>query len=312
MTPDIAPVLVTGGAGFLGARLVRRLIAAPRAVHLLVRPTSNLHRISDIVDRVHIHSCDLGDAESVQAAVDTIRPRTVFHIAATGAYVSGGEAQLFRDNILATFNLLQATAGLRGCRFVHTASSLEPGPLPVPIKETDPFAPRVPYGATKAASTLLARLAARHGQSVVVLRPFAIYGPGEPDKRLIPTAIRAALSGTPLRLTAPGYTRDLVYVDDVVDAYLAAATADKIDGELINVATGRATANEETVRLIEELVGRPIVLDPAAYPARPTDTSMWCADVSKAQRLLGWRAAHDLRAGLAKTVTWHTDSRLDA
>jgi nucleoside-diphosphate-sugar epimerase len=295
-------VLVTGGAGFLGARLVRRLAARSQPVHLIVRSTTPLHRIDDIVGTVQLHVCDLTDEKAVQALLRRIEPRTVFHIAATGAYGVEGPAQLFRDNALATYHLLRAAAPMRSCRFIHTASSLEPGPRDQPIREDFPFAPAVPYGSMKAASTLLARLAAAHGQPVVMLRPFAIYGPGEPARRLIPTAIRAARTGTPLPLTARGYTRDLVYVDDVVDAYVAASETEGIEGELINIATGRATSNEEVIRVVERAVGRPIAIETGAYPARPTDTALWCADVTKARRLLGWTAAHDLPGGIAATL----------
>jgi nucleoside-diphosphate-sugar epimerase len=297
---DILPTLVTGGAGFLGARLVRRLVATGAPVHVLVRPSSDLRRIADLTG-VHLHTCDLTDPKAVDAVVRHVQPRTVFHIAATGAY-TGDWSALFGDNVLATFNLLGATAALPDCRFIHTASSLETGPLDSPIRESDAFAPRVPYGVTKAASTLLARQAAATGRAVVMLRPFAMYGPGEPEKRLIPTAIRAALHGIPLRLTAPGYTRDLVFVDDVVEAYMTAAVVEGIAGELINVGTGRATANEEVVRTIAAIVGRAITVEPELYPARPTDTALWCADVTKARELLGWSARHTLEQGLAETV----------
>lgn len=310
MTASTA-VLVTGGGGFLGARLVRALIAQGDDVHLIVRESTGLARLDDLRDRMTLHRGDLTDADATAAIVRTVRPRTVFHIAATGAHGARDGADLFRDNVLATFHLLLAAAVIDGCRVIHTASSLEPGQRPVPIREDDPFAPLVPYGATKAASTLLARQAAASGQRVVMLRPFAIYGPGEPDRRLIPTAIRAASTGTPMRLTTPGYTRDLIFVDDVVEAYLVAAQTDGIDGELINIATGRATPNEETIRVIERIVGRSIPVLPDPYPPRPTDTPLWCADVSKASRLLGWRASHNLEQGLAKTVAWFLDRSRD-
>jgi nucleoside-diphosphate-sugar epimerase len=149
------------------------------------------------------------------------------------------------------------------------------------------------------------------GRRVVALRPFAIYGPGEPVQRLIPTTIRAAITSTPLRLTEARCTRDLVFVDDVVDAYLAASRVDGIDGELINIATGRPITNEETVRTIERLTGRAIAIAEERYPARATDRPFWCADVSKAERLLGWRVKHTLERGLARTIDAYVDAHAD-
>ena len=191
---------------------------------------------------------------------------------------------------------------------VHTCSSLEPGPRLEPIR-VRPFRPRTPYGTAKSAATLLARLAAGLGCDVVMLRPFSIYGLGEPARRLIPTAIRAALDGTPFRLTAPGFTRDLVFVEDVVDAYLAAASRPGLGGHLINIGTGRATTNEDAVRLVASVVGRPIAIDPEPFPASPTDTTVWCADVTKARALLGWSPAHSLEQGLARAVASFREGR---
>jgi nucleoside-diphosphate-sugar epimerase len=307
---EILPIVVTGGGGFVGARLVRRLAGEGRSPHVLLRSTTDPWRLAGLEGRIRTHVCDLGDAKAVAAAIHAIRPRTVFHVAATGAYHAGDPGELFADNVLATFHLLEATAGVPDCRVVYTCSSLEPGPRPVPIRESDPFRPHTPYGVVKAASTLLARQAAGQGRPIVMLRPFAVYGPGEPAKRLIPTAIRAALDGTPLRLTAPGFTRDFVFVEDVVDAYVAAAHAPGIDGELVNIGTGRATPNEEVVRLVASVVGRPIALHPEPFPARATDTAVWCADITKARDLLGWSPAHTLEQGLVRAVAWLREERL--
>ena len=307
---EILPIVVTGGAGFLGARLVRRLAGEGWSPHVLLRSTTDRWRLAGLDGRIRTHVCDLADAQAVAAAIRAIRPRTVFHVAATGTYRAGDPGELFADNVLATFHLLEATADRPDCRVVHTCSSLEPGPRPEPIRESDPFRPRTPFGVAKAASTLLARQAAGQGRPIVMLRPFSVYGPGEPATRLIPTAIRAALDGTPFRLTAPGFTRDFVFVEDVVDAYLAAATAPGIDGQLLNIGTGRATPNEEVVRLVASVVGRPITLHPEPFPAKPTDTAVWCADITTARDLLGWSPAHTLEQGLVRTVTWLREGRL--
>lgn len=297
--------IITGGAGFLGSRLAHRLADMYEDVHLIVRPTSDLSRIADLRHRLNVHTCDLCAVDALDAIVVKVSPEVVFHLAATGAYGPQSEAHLFRDNVLATYSLLRATNSLRKLRLIHTGSSLEPGPRAEPIRETDPISPQTAYAATKAASTLLVRQAMKDADhSIVILRPFSIYGFGEPAGRLIPTAIRAALSGEPLLLTKPGYTRDFVFVEDVVDAYVASALASNIDGELINVATGCATPNEDVVALVERHVGQPINIVAGAYPVRATDTPFWCADVAKASRLLGWQARHTLDQGIARTVAW--------
>ncbi len=300
-----ARVLVTGGAGFIGAGLVGRLVDLGCDVHVVVRHATGLGRIAGLAGRITLHHADLAEAGDVNGVVRAVEPDTVFHVAATGGYGNSSETTLFRDNVLSTFNLLDATASRPACRVIHTASSLEPGPRSSLIAEDAPAAPTTSYAMAKAAATLLAKQAAVAGRRVVILRPFAVYGPGEPDRRLIPTAIRAARTGTPLSTTGPGYTRDLVFLDDVVDAYVAAATTPGIDGELINVATGRATDNEQVIRLVERLVGRDIVRAPVAYPAKAMDRPFWCADVAKARRLLGWQATHDVEQGLARTVARH-------
>lgn len=302
MSREILPIVVTGGAGFLGARLVRRLADEGSSPHVLLRPTTDPWRLAGLADRIRTHVCDLTDPQAVGAVLRAVRPRTIFHVAATGSYGGDDLGRLFADNVLATFHLLEAAADRPDCRVVYTCSSLETGPRPEPIRESDPFRPRVPFGVTKAASTLLARQAAGQGRPIVMLRPFSMYGPGEPAKRLIPTAIRAALDGTPFPLTAPGFTRDFVFVEDVVDACLAAAITPGIEGELINIGTGRATANEEVVALVASIVGRPITLHPEPFPAKPTDTALWCADITKARDLLGWSPAHTLEQGLVRTV----------
>ena len=140
----------------------------------------------------------------------------------------------------------------------------------------------------------------------MILRPFSVYGPWETPSRLIPSAIRAALDGLELPLTAPGYRRDLVHVDDVVDACLAAATVDVPPGEIVNVGTGQEWTNEEVVSAISAVMGREIRTRPGEYPARLSDTAHWIADTRKAEQLLGWLPRRPLRDGLEQTVRWWT------
>ena len=284
--------LVTGAAGFVGANLVRRLVDLGAEVHALVRPSSSLWRLEDVVSRVTVHPVDLLDRTALSAAVTASEPEFVFHLAAKGATSHDLDAsQLFQANAMGTLNLLAATQPFSYARLVHVGGSSEYGPHPAPLKETDRLAPVTPYGASKAAATLACQQFARaHERPVVIVRPFSVYGPWEAPARLVPTAILAAFEQRQLRLTPPGYRRDLVYVADVVDACLLAATCEVPPGEIVNVGTGRQWTNEEVVSTIERVSGRRVQSRVGEYRPRLSDTAHWVADVTKAERLFGWRA----------------------
>jgi len=161
------------------------------------------------------------------------------------------------------------------------------------------------YGATKAAATLLCLQFARADRRpIVVLRPFSVYGYWELPTRLIPTAIMAALLNQEIALTAAGYRRDWVFIEDLVEACLLTLRAKKVTGEIINVGSGQQWSNDDVVEMVQGLSGRKVSLRVGEYPARPWDTTNWVADNRKAKRLLGWEPRHTLRSGLEKTIAW--------
>ena len=301
-------VLLTGAGGFVGAELVRELLRRGAEVHAVVRRGSKLRRLEEILERLSIHEADVTDREALRRIFDSIHPIYVFHAAVERASDSTeARRSTLRTNVEGTLNLLEAAVFAGSVRgLVHLGGSLEYGVKSEPMKESDCLEPSTFYGATKAASTLVAQQFAReHALPLVLLRLFSVYGYGEAASRLIPTAIIAALEDRPLDLTAPGYRRDLIFVSDAVDASLRAAQAARVAaGEILNVGTGRQWSNEEVVELIQEIVGRPVRVRAGAYPARRSDASHWVADTRKAARLLGWEPRHTLREGLQKTVEW--------
>ncbi len=139
---------------------------------------------------------------------------------------------------------------------------------------------------------------------IVILRIFSAYGYWESPTRLIPTAIMTAFENGKMDLTAPGYRRDFVFIEDVVDACLLAINAEDPRGEIINIGSGQQATNEEAVEAIQEITGRTIRVRAGSYPARASDTSHWVADIQRARLLLGWEPRHTLHQGLAKTVAW--------
>jgi nucleoside-diphosphate-sugar epimerase len=313
LTLSASRVLVTGAAGFIGANLVRRLLHLGCEVHALVRPSTRLWRIEEIRSRLVVHQADVLDVGEVRTAFDRAQPQAIFHLASVRGYPVDpeGTRQMLRTSVEGTYNVLDAAAGAGvGC-IVHVGSSLEYGARASPLKETDTLEPITLRGSIKAAQTLLCLTLARStGLPVSVLRAFSVYGPWEPAANLIPTAIVAALRGREIALTPVGYRRDLVFVDDVVDACLRAAETDAAFGEVTNIGSGRQWSNEEVVELVGAITGQNVRSRAGAYPLRPSDTAHWVADITKARRLLGWEPRHDLRRGLEKTVAW-LSPRLD-
>lgn len=301
-------VFLTGGNGFLGARLAWALQARGDEVHLLLRNGLARERLRDAVtgspiDAV-IHQGDLEDPGSLENALRKASPDLIFHIAAYGAARGDTDPQsLFASNVLAAHHLLEASQGLDVKRIVVTGGSSEYGHHTDALREDTPRRPVSAYGGAKATASLLFERAARNeGRPVVLVRPFSIYGPFEPTVRLIPKAILAGLRGERLPLTREAFVRDFVYVDDVVEGCLLAADVPNIEGQTFNLGTGVETSNHRAIEVIESALGHPIDVEFGDYPAHTSDTHSWRADASKAQLTLGWTARTDLETGVRRTI----------
>ena len=305
-------VLVTGATGFIGANLVRALLQAKAEVHVIVRAGSDRWRLAGVAAQINWHGADLTAIEPLAQAVVAAKPDIIFHSAAFGGHPTHAaqrEAALFAT-VAGTSNLLEALDPLPYRRLVHLGSSLEYGPKVKPLREDELLEPNTFRGATKAAAALLCLQAARaERKPIVVLRPFSVYGPWEANGRLIPTLMLTLLRRGEMRLTEAGTYRDFIFIEDVVEACLLAATAEGINGEIINAGAGEQYSNEEVVALAQEIAGIRVTVTPGAFPHRPSDTANWVADISKAQRLLGWQPRHSLGAGLAKTFAWFREQQ---
>lgn len=300
-------VLVTGAAGFIGANLVERLGSTGADVHALVRASTDRWRLDAIDGPFSIATADLTDAAATGRVVRDVRPSVVFHAAATSGHFETPAARekVLADTLLRMSNLCEAVRHQPLHRFVHVGSSLEYGTSSEPLAETREPAPTTGRGVVKAEETRWCRdFARRSGLPLVVLRPFSVYGPWEPESRFVPTVMRAILTGGELPLTRPGIRRDFVFVRDVVEACLRAAVIPGAVGEIFNVGSGRQSTNEDLVAAAERVAGATIRIVPGAFPTRPVDTDHWVADVRKARECLGWSAAHQLEQGLAETYRW--------
>ncbi len=244
---------------------------------------------------------DLGDSDDVATTLGRVRPDVVYHLA---GYVSGSreiEAVLpsLRDNLVSAVNVLVAAARL-GCSVALAGSQEEPEPA-----AEDPV-PASPYAAAKLAVGSFARmLHALHGLQVVNLRIFMVYGPGQHDRtKLVPYVVTSLLQAERPRLSSGTRPVDWVYVDDVVDAFIAAAARDDLAGESLDVGTGELVTIRAIVERIVETVGTGVEPDFGALPERPLEI-VRAADVKRTKDLLGWQPRTTLTDGLRSTVDWY-------
>lgn len=302
-------VFITGGTGFVGANIARRLVEQGEEVHLLARSGASFWRLEDIKQRLTIHEGDLNDPTSLTAALQAAKPEVVYHLAAYGAYHDQSDpAKILRTNLFGTLNLLQAakTAGVK--MLVNAGSSSEYGTKDHPMSEEGLIEPNSYYAIGKAAQTHLCQHVSRtEGLPTITLRLFAVYGPYEDPNRLIPTLITRALAGEDLPLAAPETPRDYIYIDDVVDAFLAAAKRSDFSGQIFNVGTGHQSLLRDPVEMILALTGSSSKTLWGTYPARPFDPTVWVADTNRLQDVLKIKPRYDLHTGLEKHIAWQRE-----
>ena len=303
--------LVTGATGFVGANLARRLLADGHQVHLLVRPTHDPWRIAELAGHVRVHVAALQDADGVDAAVQAAGPDWVFNLAASGAYSWQADVRAMVDtNVAGTVNLLEAALRHGFEAFVHTGSSSEYGFKTSAPSEDEAVEPNSHYAVTKAAATLYCAYAGRSSQAPVrVLRLYSAYGPWEEPRRLVPTLARRGLDGDLPPLVDPGIARDYVYVDDAVDAHLAAAAVPGQEpGAVYNVATGRQTSIAEIVDVVREELGIDAEPEWGSMPNRSWDSETWVGRPDRIAAAVGWKATTDVADGFRRTVAWLRDT----
>ncbi|MGD0980240.1 MAG: NAD-dependent epimerase/dehydratase family protein [Solirubrobacteraceae bacterium] len=303
----MATTLVTGAGGFVGAALVRRLLRDGHDVTAVVRPGPTPWRLEELRDDVEVAAVELRDGEAAAAAVERRRADWIFHLAAHGAYSWQTDLeQMIRVNLAATSAVLDGFARSEGQAFVHSGSSSEYGRKNHAPAETEQLDPNSHYAITKAAATHLCRYFARTNRvRAVTLRLYSAYGPWEDPRRLIPTLVSSGLNGAYPPLADPTIARDFVYVDDVCEALLQAASRPGVASDaVINIGRGVQTTLAELVgvaRTVFALGGEP---QWGTMVDRSWDTDVWVADPRLAASALGWRATTALEDGLRQTGEW--------
>jgi UDP-glucose 4-epimerase len=308
----VAKCLVTGGAGFIGSHLAAALLAGGHTVHVLDSLITGL--IENVPAGSDFIEGDLTDPATASAAVHGCD--VVLHQAAIPSVPrSISEPRPSHEaNIDATFNVLLAArdAGVR--RVVYAASSSAYGDTLVLPKVEDMLAnPRSPYALQKQVGETYCQLFTRmYGLETVSIRYFNVFGPRQhptsPYSGVLSLFIKAALAATAPTIYGDGeQTRDFTFIDNVVDGVLRAIDAPDAVGEVINVASGGRVSLNEAWATLAQIVG-PLPA-PTHEPPRAGDVRDSQADISKAERLLGYRPHVSFEEGLRRTVEWMEDAK---
>lgn len=305
--------LVTGGAGFIGSNLADALLAEGHEVRVIDDLSTG--RRENVPAAATFLEGSITDGDLLQRAVDGVE--VIFHEAALGSVARSVQNPLASDevNTRGTLAVLDAAHRLGVRRVVLASSSSVYGGAGVrPTPESTPLVPRSPYAVTKQAGEEYARVYAElHGLETVALRYFNVYGPRQrPDSAyaaVIPLFIDALRRGESPQVHGDGrQSRDFAFVDDVVAANLAAATApaEVCSGKVYNVAGGKEQSLLDLLDVLRDVLDRDV---PAVHvDPRPGDVRHSYADLSAAAADLGYRPSIDFREGLARTVAYFTGS----
>ena len=306
--------LVTGGAGFIGSNICKKLVSEGCFVrvvdNLLTGKKSNF---SGIIDKIEFIEADMGDENIARSAVKDID--VVLHEGALPSVPRSVDdpAASHRHCVDATFTLLLAARDAGVKRFVYAASSSAYGDTPsLPKVETMPPSPLSPYAVAKLVGEYYCSVFARvFGLETISLRYFNVFGPNQDPKSqyaaAIPAFVTTILKDLPPTIYGDGQqSRDFTYVDNVVEANLLAARVNKTNGEVINVACGQAVTVNEIIDMINKSLGKnvkPIYTDP-----RPGDVKHSLADITAAQNLIGYKPVISFEQGLQKAIDWYRDN----
>ncbi|BCS34698.1 CDP-abequose synthase [Luteitalea sp. TBR-22] len=301
-------VLLTGASGFVGAAVLRRMVAQEREVAVLLRASSDTRRIDDLLPHVAVVRGDLAHLDAVTDAIAAFGPDVVAHLAWQGVKGSDRNDPGQLENVMAAITLQRVATAVGCTRMVGLGSQAEYGPQAGRIAEDAPTRPTTMYGAAKLATAiLLERACATAGQSFAWMRLFSSYGPGDDPSWMIPYLIERLLAGERPSLTAAEQVWDYIHVEDAAAAVVAMVDADATG--VFNLGSGTAWPLRDIITTVRDAIDPSLPLGFGEVPYRPDQVMHLEADVTRLRAATGWAPAIALREGLQAVVDHHRARR---
>ena len=309
-------ILVTGGSGFIGSHLVPKLVELGHDVYSLERYVTGRYVLGK-QRMVKTFFGDLRDHFAIRKIICEVQPEAVIHLASISpvSYSYDHPIEVIETNFLGTVNLAESC--LRQVspfkHFLYAGTSEEYGNHgkheDMPLKETAELRPTSPYAVSKvAADKYLQYMRDAYDFPVTVLRNFNTYGRKANTHFVVERIIMQMLQENTVRLGDPTPVRDLMYVNDHVNSYLACLDSEEAVGETFNFCTGRGVSIAQLAELIKQLIGFESEIIWHTIPERPLDVPVLVGDYSKAKQILGWKPKFTLEEGLRLTIDFWRNS----
>jgi len=304
-------ILVTGGTGFIGSRLVEKLVSLNADVSVLTRKDSNLWRLDQVRDKISIHQVDFLNPSDLKETLEKLNPEVVFHTLADIRVKRDPEllSHMIENNFQTTLNLIGGLNKEKLELFINFGTCEEYGDGKVPFEETFKEIPSSPYSLSKVLGTYLsAYLAKIEDFPIVTVRPFLTYGPKQINNQLMPFMIRSMIKGEKVNSGKMEQTRDFIHVDDVVSALVKIPGSEIKKGEIMNICSGKETEIKTVVKKICELTGRSFeeYIDTSA-PYRIGEMMNFYGSNKKAMEILNWAPEISFDVGLKETIEWYKE-----
>lgn len=320
MSRSYSKILVTGGAGFIGSHIVDRLLNEGFEVTVLDNlDTGHLENLNPHMDKEDFHFIQ-GDIRDFNLVKETMKNMdAVFHEAALASVTLSVENPVLANeiNVTGTLNVLKVASDLHVKRFIFASSAAVYGDSQFPTKrENMILKPTSPYGVSKLGAEKYVELFHKvYGLETVSLRYFNVYGPRQRFDincaygGAITIFTNRLLKNLPPIIYGDGeQTRDFVYIQDVVEANMLALNAQKAAGEVFNIGTGTNVSLNQLTNTLKERLNRKDLKTVHADP-RPTDIRHGYADITKAQKILGYNPRFSFEEGLTELVNWYTKNK---
>lgn len=299
------PIAILGAGGFVGINLFNRLFRIRKDVLAISsNPEKNWRIKKNRIPPPNVVKCNLIGERSVRALVQRYKPKTIFNLVAYGAYPTQKDIdKIYRTNFNSTYALIEELKKYGFTAYLHAGSQSEYGINSSGPAEVSELIPNSHYAVSKTADYYLLKYYGKVEKLPVIhLRLYSVYGPWEEPSRLVPTLIHFAKKAKLPMFVDPNISRDFVYIDDAVEAFIAVAArlTSNYYGEVFNVASGKKTTIKELAYLAKKLFKIKSEPQFSAMKNRDWDLKDWYGNPKKIRKAFGWKAKTSLQQGLAK------------